>query len=51
MASWMEFLIGGILCLIISIVIAVTQKRITPGTIVAFVFFIIGVYKALTGRR
>ncbi len=48
MAKAYEYLIGGILCLIISGTISFTQKRITPGTVVAFVLFLYGVYKAVT---
>ena len=41
-----EWLVGGILCLIISIGFSVMNKRITTGTIVAFILFLFGIYKA-----
>ena len=37
----------GILCLIISIVLIVMHKKVHPGVVVAFVFFIVGIIQAI----
>lgn len=41
-----EWLVGGILCLIIAIVFAVLNQRITAATIVAVILCIYGFYRA-----
>lgn len=51
MAEAYEYLIGGIICLIISGVAAFIQKKISPGAIVAFGLFLYGVYKAIQANK
>ena len=41
-----EWLIGGILCLIIAIILAIYSQRITAGTIVAVILCIYGFFRA-----
>ena len=51
MAEAYEYLIGGILCLIISVVASIMQNRISPPSLVAFGLFIYGVYKTIQARN
>ncbi len=46
-----EYLIGGILCLIISIVFMIMHKRISAGVIASFVLFILGIVQAIRLRE
>jgi len=46
----MEYLIGGILCLIISIVFVIMHKKIHAGVIASFALFIVGIIQAIRLR-
>jgi hypothetical protein len=45
-----EYLIGWILCLIISIAFMIINKRISAGVIASFVLFIVGIVQAIRLR-
>ena len=45
-----EYLIGGILCLIISIAFMIINKKISAGVIGSFALFIFGVVQAIRLR-
>lgn len=51
MERWMEYLIGGILCLIISMIFFVINKKVSAGMIVSFGFFLYGVYRAIKHKQ
>lgn len=51
MAEAYEYLVGGIICLIISGIAAVMQNKISPPSLVAFGLFIFGIYKAIQANK
>ena len=46
MERWKEYLIGGILCLCISVPMSIIDLKISAATLVAFTLFAYGAYKA-----
>ncbi|MBP3791824.1 MAG: hypothetical protein ILA26_07330 [Methanobrevibacter sp.] len=46
----MQYLIGGILCLIISIAFMIIHKKISSSVVASFILFIIGIVQAIRLR-
>lgn len=51
MAEAYEYLIGGIICLIISVVASIMQNRISAPSLVGIGLFVYGVYKTIQARN
>ena len=46
-----QYLIGGILCLIISIAFFVMHHKISAGVVAGFVLFLYGVFRVVQNKR
>lgn len=51
MAEAYEYLIGGIICLIISVVASIMQHKFSAPSFVGIGLFIYGVYKTIQARN
>ena len=51
MAEAYEYLIGGIICLIISVVASIMQNKFSAPSLVGLGLFFYGVYKAIKARK
>lgn len=46
-----QYLIGGILCLIISIAFFVMEHKISAGVVAGFVLFLYGVFRVVQNKK
>lgn len=51
MAEAYEYLIGGIICLIISVVASIMQNKFSAPSLLGLGLFFYGVYKAIKARN